>query len=116
MSYLLDTNVVSEIVRKKPDANVTRWVESVPDAALHLSVISLGEIRHGVEAVRNDARKERLRVWLEHDLVIGSGVASSRSPRPSPTDGAGFWPKRDGRCRLSTACSPLRPSTTISAS
>lgn len=68
MSYLLDTNVVSEIVRPRPSGRVLAWFEAVPDDALHLSVLSLGEIRKGVETLEDDARKERLRIWLEHDL------------------------------------------------
>jgi predicted nucleic acid-binding protein len=68
MSYLLDTNVVSELVRPKPDANVLGWFEAVPDRALHLSVLSLGEIRKGVELLKAGARREKLRLWLEHDL------------------------------------------------
>ena len=68
MSYLLDTNVVSELVKRRPSSAVTAWFETIPDAALHLSVISLGEIRQGVEALRNGAKKERLRLWLEQDL------------------------------------------------
>ena len=68
MSYLLDTNVVSELVRKRPDARVVRWFGSVPDGALHVSVLSLGEIRTGVERLADGARKERLRLWLEQDL------------------------------------------------
>jgi predicted nucleic acid-binding protein len=68
LSYLLDTNIVSEVVRPKPDRRVIRWLEATPDAALHLSVLSLGEIRSGAESLRAGARKERLRVWLEQEL------------------------------------------------
>jgi toxin FitB len=68
MSYLLDTNVVSELVRKRPDVRVLRWIQAVPDGALHLSVLSIGEIRAGVERLADGARKERLRLWLEQDL------------------------------------------------
>lgn len=68
MSYLLDTNVVPELVKRRPSSAVTAWFETIPDAALHLSVISLGEIRRGVEALRDGAKKERLRLWLEQDL------------------------------------------------
>lgn len=68
MSYLLDTNVVSELVRRRPSRFVTTWFESVPDEALHLSVISLGEIRHGAEAMRDEGGRERIRLWLEQDL------------------------------------------------
>jgi predicted nucleic acid-binding protein len=68
MSYLLDTNVVSELVRSRPSPRVLAWFEGVPDAALHLSVLSLGEIRRGIEELPGGARKERLRLWLEQDL------------------------------------------------
>jgi predicted nucleic acid-binding protein len=68
LSYLLDTNVVSELVRPRPNARVTRWIREVPSSALHLSVLSLGEIRRGVESLPDGARKERLRVWLEQEL------------------------------------------------
>jgi predicted nucleic acid-binding protein len=68
VSYLLDTTVVSEVVRRKPDARLIRWLGQTPDAALHLSVLSVGEIRSGVEALGDGSRKERLRVWLEQEL------------------------------------------------
>lgn len=68
MSYLLDTNVISELVRPQPDAGVVRWFDGVPEVALHLSVLSLGEIRKGVERLAPGDRRERLRLWLEQDL------------------------------------------------
>jgi len=68
VSYLLDTNVVSELVRPRPSRAVLRWFGSVPDAALHLSVLTLGEIRKGVEGVTEGSRRERLRLWLEQEL------------------------------------------------
>ncbi|HET9300136.1 MAG TPA: type II toxin-antitoxin system VapC family toxin [Candidatus Polarisedimenticolaceae bacterium] len=68
MSYLLDTNVLSELVRVRPHAGVVRWVGSQPAAALHLSVLTLGEIRSGMERVTDRRRREKLRAWLEEDL------------------------------------------------
>lgn len=68
MSYLLDTNVISELVKPKPDKNVLKWFSHVPDDALYLSVLTLGEIRKGVERISNSSRREKLRLWLEHDL------------------------------------------------
>ncbi len=68
MSYLLDTNVVSEMVRARPNPVVKRWFEAVPDSALHLSVLSIGEIRKGVETLDDPVRREKLRVWLEQEL------------------------------------------------
>jgi len=68
VSYLLDTNVLSELVRAKPEPAVVAWFDSVPDDSLYISVLTIGEIRKGVELVSDANRKEKLRVWLEHTL------------------------------------------------
>ena len=71
MSYLIDTNVISELVRPKPDAAVLDWFSRTPDEALFLSALTLGEIRKGVEKLTSPEeapRREKLRLWLEHDL------------------------------------------------
>ena len=84
MSYLLDTNVVSELARPKPAPAVVAWFRDVPDHLLHFSVLSNGELRSGVERLPDGARKERLRLWLEQDvptwfgerlLPVSAGVA-----------------------------------------
>jgi len=49
MSYLLDTNVISETIRRQQDTLVIRWLEQVPAEALFVSVLTLGEIRKGIE-------------------------------------------------------------------
>ena len=69
MSYLLDTNVISELVRPKPSKAVLMWFENIPSDALHISVLTLGEIRKGVEHMPDSARREKLRLWLEHELA-----------------------------------------------
>jgi predicted nucleic acid-binding protein len=68
VSYLLDTNVISELVRPRPQAAVLDWFADTPNEALFLSVLTLGEIRKGVEKLNDAPRREKLRVWLEHDL------------------------------------------------
>lgn len=73
MSYLLDTNVISELVRPKPHRNVLAWFEGKPNDVLHLSVLSLGEIRKGIERLDKGARKEQLRLWLERELPAWFG-------------------------------------------
>jgi toxin FitB len=70
VSYLLDTNVVSEFSRARPSPQVMRWLAAKPPEALHLSVLTLGEIRNGVERVRDGSRRERLRLFLEQDLPL----------------------------------------------
>ena len=66
MSYLLDTNVVSEIRKKVPDPGVSAWFASVPDDELFLSVLAVGEIRQGIErlARRDLAQAEIFEQWL----------------------------------------------------
>lgn len=69
MSYLLDTNIISELVRPKPAKAVLTWFDNIPSEALHISVLTLGEIRKGIEQMQESARREKLRVWLEHELA-----------------------------------------------
>lgn len=68
MSYLIDTNVLSELRRRDPDANVVRWMTGRPASTLYLSVLTLGELRKGVEGLTEGDRKRRLLDWLEVEL------------------------------------------------
>lgn len=68
MSYLIDTNVLSELRRKSPDPGVVAWFSQRPPTTLHLSVLTLGEIRKGIEGVGDEVRKQSLIDWLETDL------------------------------------------------
>ena len=65
--YLLDTNVVSELRKPRPHGGVTSWLESIDDAQLHLSAVTLGEIQAGIELTREqDSDKARdIEAWLE---------------------------------------------------
>ncbi|MBM4349654.1 MAG: type II toxin-antitoxin system VapC family toxin [Deltaproteobacteria bacterium] len=68
MSYLLDTNIISETVRRNPNKAVISWLDQIPSDGLFVSVLTLGEIRKGIEALSDRRRREKLRLWLEHDL------------------------------------------------
>lgn len=68
MSYLVDTNVLSELRRPKPDANVVAWFEHRPPSTLYLSVLTVGKIRKGIEAMPASTRRQTLLDWLEVDL------------------------------------------------
>jgi toxin FitB len=68
LSYLIDTNVLSELRRREPDAQVVRWVESRPSVVLYLSVLTLGELRKGIEALPEGTRKHAMLDWLEVEL------------------------------------------------
>jgi len=68
VSYLLDTNVLSELRRRQPDAHVAAWFAKRPPSTLYLSVLTLGEIRKGVEAMADPTRRLALLDWLETEL------------------------------------------------
>jgi predicted nucleic acid-binding protein len=68
LSYLLDTNVLSELRRKSPDAGVVEWFSGRPASTLYLSVLTLGELRKGIEGVSDAKRRMALTDWLETDL------------------------------------------------
>ena len=68
MSYLIDTNVLSELRRKSPDPGVVAWFLQRPATTLYLSVLTLGEIRKGIEGVDDEIRRQALLDWLETDL------------------------------------------------
>jgi toxin FitB len=73
MSFLIDTNVISELVKAKPNRNVLNWFAMIPDISLYISVLSLGEIRKGIESMPKGARKIKLQSWLEHELAAWFG-------------------------------------------
>ena len=66
--FLLDTIIVSELVKPKPEANVTEWVQNIDESLLYLSVLTLGEIRRGIAALPQSRRRATLEAWLDKDL------------------------------------------------
>ncbi|MGA2273146.1 MAG: type II toxin-antitoxin system VapC family toxin [Bryobacteraceae bacterium] len=68
--FLLDANVVYELVKPKPDEKVRRWIEEADESILFLSVLTLGEIRNGVQRLRSGQRRGRLESWLQVDLPL----------------------------------------------
>jgi len=68
VSYLIDTNVLSELRRKTPDERVVRWFAHRPAQSLYLSVLTLGELRKGIERLAPSARKLGLLDWLEGEI------------------------------------------------
>jgi len=68
--FLLDTNVISELVRRKPEPRVTTWVEATDEMLLHLSVLTLGEIRKGIVSLRDASRRVTLGAWLDSHLSV----------------------------------------------
>jgi toxin FitB len=68
--FLLDTNVISELVKAKPEPKVTKWIETTDETLLYLSVLTLGEIRKGIAFLSHSARRVALEAWLDHDLAL----------------------------------------------
>lgn len=69
MNYLLDTNVISELIAQAPNQQVIDWIDSLDSDAVYLSVITIGELRKGIEKLASSRRKDELKTWLDHDLL-----------------------------------------------
>lgn len=68
MSFLLDTNVISEWAKPQPDPRVIEWFSEVDEDRTFLSVASLAEIRCGIDLLPAGKRRDRLAAWLAADL------------------------------------------------
>lgn len=69
MKYLLDTCLISEMVKPKPSAAVVRWLEERDEQTLFLSVLTMGELHKGIGKLPESAKREALQAWVNHDLV-----------------------------------------------
>ncbi|HEX7061257.1 MAG TPA: type II toxin-antitoxin system VapC family toxin [Woeseiaceae bacterium] len=67
MSFLVDTNVISELRKPEPHGGVLAWITRVPEEALYLSVVTLAEIQSGIELTREQdpSKAEALECWLD---------------------------------------------------
>ena len=68
MSFLLDTTVVSEWVKPAPDPGVVQWLSVTDEDGIYLSVITLAEVRYGIERLDVGRRRARLEDWLQDEL------------------------------------------------
>ena len=68
MTYLIDTSVISELTRKQPSQRVVDWLDEVPADRIHVSVLTLGELRKGVAGLPAGAQRDRIGAWLDVDL------------------------------------------------
>jgi predicted nucleic acid-binding protein len=69
LRYLVDTNIISELVKKSPDPRVVDFLEKLDDEELFLSVVTIGEIKFGIEKVTSTTKKEELKLWLYNGLL-----------------------------------------------
>ena len=70
MSFLLDTNVVSEWIKPRPDAGVVAWLAQADEDRVFVSVITLAELRYGIERMAAGNRRRRLDEWLRNELPV----------------------------------------------
>ena len=97
--FLLDTNIPSELIRTRPEPRVEKWVFAQDEQSLHLSVVSIGELRRGLVVLPASKRRSELERWFENDLV----------PRfqgrilPVTQSIADRWGVLDGECQLKGA-------------
>ena len=68
--FLLDTNIVSELIKPKPDLRVKSWIDSTDEALLFLSVLTLGEIRKGIVKLQDASRRVALEAWFDGVLSL----------------------------------------------
>ena len=71
LGFLLDTNVVSELMKPRPSRRVVGWATATPEALMYLSVITIGEVRKGIDLLRDDdLKRAALQSWLDRDVRI----------------------------------------------
>lgn len=70
MNYLLDTCVISELIKTTPEPKVVEWIDSVDEDKLFLSVITIGELKKGIIKLPSSKKKIRIQEWLQEDLLI----------------------------------------------
>ena len=68
--FLLDTNVISELMKPKPDDRVKAWIDATDEELLYLSVLTLGEIRKGITKLKERGRRVALETWLDTVLTL----------------------------------------------
>ncbi|HWO24330.1 MAG TPA: type II toxin-antitoxin system VapC family toxin [Kofleriaceae bacterium] len=69
--FLLDTNIVSELMKPRPSRKVISWAESTAETLMYLSVITIGEVRKGIDLLGDDdPKRAALQSWLDRDVRI----------------------------------------------
>jgi len=69
VSFLLDTNVISEWLKPRPNSGVVTWLARVDENQTFLSVVTITQLRYGIERMAAGARRKLIDNWLEHELL-----------------------------------------------
>jgi hypothetical protein len=112
MAWLLDTNILSELRRPKPEPKVLGFIETLPLDEVHVSVVTLAELRFGIEIAADAARRADLNDWLTNiirpmfeqrvlpiteEIMLSGGFLSRKAERPatpSPSQTSSLRPLR----------------------
>lgn len=84
MAYLLDTNVLSEFLKKAPNENVVRWFSDSDETQHHISSLTIAEIQKGISKLPPSQRKTDLMIWLDNvikryqDRILSFGLKTAR--------------------------------------
>ncbi len=70
MNFLLDTCVISELIKPTPNKNFIAWILDQDESCLYISVLTIGEIYKGIVKIRNEEKKLKLVKWIENDLAV----------------------------------------------
>jgi tRNA(fMet)-specific endonuclease VapC len=70
MKYLLDTDVISELISKNAETRVLEWIDGIDPENVFLSSITIGELCKGIERLPESMKKTRLSDWLNNDLML----------------------------------------------
>ena len=68
MKYILDTCVLSELVKNRPEKKVQKWIEECDEELLYLSVLTIGEIQKGIVRLKDKTKRNTIQRWLDSDL------------------------------------------------
>ena len=69
MNYLLDTCVISELIKPKPSSTVIKWLRSCQEESLFLSSLTIGEIQKGISRLPDSRKRKKLQRWLDSELT-----------------------------------------------
>lgn len=96
MKYLLDTCVISELIKTKPNKNVVSWIKNIKEEDLYLSVLTFGEIHKGLKKLTNIVKKSKLQKWIDFDLK----ERFKNRVLPIDIDVAKIWGQIQGKAEL----------------
>ena len=68
--FLVDTNVISELIKPAPNAGLVAWIDQTPEPLIHLSTLTVGELRKGIALLPTGKRRRSLESWLSGDLLL----------------------------------------------